>query len=223
MELSKLCRTRTVATIVEGTRGKSLIERKSKPKVQAGQRHNRLRRRVSFDETRNVWHEEPVWTTTDMQEQWYSKKEIQRMRDDKKAAYKSINADTSDAYKEALLRVYETCLQAQPNKKKGRLPKDAKKELKRVFREQRDRVGLERFCVADVADGHRTRRHSLVHEVVELHAQQTRNTPLTPLEQAEILRRSCEFISLPSRLFAYHTAVASQKRSSFTMKRRSSC
>lgn len=211
------------------------------------------RRRVSFaNSNENQTYENKIWTKQEGKSFWYTKKEIKLMKDEFSVDYKTIQNDDSkeDMYKQALWRVYDACChQAESeasmllsftfsstnttNKKNTLLlSKHETKQLRKLFGKQMDRLGLERLCVADVASGHRRSRQSIGKEVLQAHKEYSANSPLSVAEQAEILRLSCEAISLPSRLFAQHVAAVAaaannpkvQKRIILhKLKRRASC
>lgn len=168
-------------------------------------------RSVSFDESKNVMYDTAAWTKDDFRRRWYRNSDYKVMKDTMINLARSIwrkeneLGDSEDSFKNVVLRVHSFCLQAQTEEEAASLPKDDKKLLKKTLRKFIDRAGIEKVCITEVGSDKRQRRGELYKKVLGVYAN---SVGCSLEEREEQFRKVSERVSLPSRLFAQHMAVA---------------
>ena len=169
------------------------------------------RRRVSFDETRNVTYPNSLWSLDECKPSWYSAEELFQIKTEvctlAKFIWRKERGNTcSDTYLNTILRVYDSCRQAKREtsqclfascSEQARLVKQVHKSC--------IRTGLERMYIRDIAIDRQERRQQIVQMVLGMQ-KSTRYSP--ERVRAELIRLSIENLSRASRLFARHLALA---------------
>ena len=168
------------------------------------------RRRVSFDESRNVEHGNGAWSFDDCKLTWFNKFEYQQMKESSYSQAKQIwrrerRIADEDSYMNAILRVYDVCCQAQQESEAGLLSESDKALLTTLIGMANTRTGLEKMCIREIAHDKRRRRAEVSDLVLRVQAAHKAGSAHARIE---LVRLVSESVSRPSRLFARHMAQA---------------
>lgn len=169
---------------------------------------------VTIDETQNVAYRNTQWTRKEANKAWYAPADYQRMKQETVAlaqyVYKSEQEvqDVEDSYTNVLVYVYNLCMDAT-SERQCKLPKDAKKLLKRAVRKWANRTGLEKICIAPLGNDKRRRRNEYTDAVLDAQDEAMEGCT-TPMERAERIRQATESITRASRFFAHFMASVSK-------------
>ena len=167
-------------------------------------------RRVCFDESSNVEHKNIDWSFDECKNTWYSKLDYKRMKDNshqlaKKIWKKERSLKSEDSYQSTVLRVYDSCCEAQRETDDCILSQNDEAILAQLVGKTNTRSGLEKVFIREIAHDKRYRRQQLSQLVRRVQASSMAGSTHS---KAELLRLSSESISRTSRLFARHMAQA---------------
>lgn len=185
---------------------------------------------VSFDESRNVYHQGRRDVDEDeIRAQWFSAKEMKEFKSQagylareiyRLSDHKTDSGHACLSYTLALERVYSACCQTSTNDDSlGSLhiDKTDRENFDKWISVSTSRMGLERMCVRQIAFDKRARRKDIVKAVnqvqqqtIALGANKSENDTATLM--AERVRAVSQTISRPSRLFAQQLAMARVSR-----------
>ena len=167
------------------------------------------RRRVSFDESQNVLHENLQWNRDDCRTHWHSKLDYQHMKETTRMVAKQHarrerrNADNVESYNNILLHVYDLCCNSKTEDLM--LSEQDQALFHKAIGLSNSRFGIEKCCVRELAYDKRYRRGALVEVVSNIQAHYKEGCSTS---RAQVLRRSSESLSRASRLFALLSAMA---------------
>ena len=172
--------------------------------------NQKLGRRASFEESRNVEHENISWCFEDCKLSWFTKFEYQQMKEGSFSQAKQIwrrerRSSDENSYMNATLRVYDTCCEASQETDACILPESDEALLTMLVGMANTRAGLEKIFIREIANDKRHRRSQLLNLVLCV---QNTHKAGSPRACAELTRLSSESVSRASRLFARHMAKA---------------
>eukprot|EP00977_Amphora_coffeiformis_P014042 scaffold3842_cov158-Amphora_coffeaeformis.AAC.4 len=168
---------------------------------------------VSFDESKNVAHDNTQWCEEDCVESWYTAEELYNIKmgcyDLARLIHKKEKETEhlDDTYKNVLLRVYDACCAVQASGEKPLVSTNDKLLLMKIVAKSSTRTGLERICIREIAHDRHFRRGEVVDAILDIQ-QHRHNSSSSERTCAELSRLSSESLSRPSRLFARFMAVA---------------
>lgn len=184
-------------------------------------------RRVTFDESYNIEYEAPASHTEHGQRRrcWYSRSEYKRMKESSQAIAKQIKIKesrntASNSYQNVILRVYDKCSQSRCHYTSlvSRLPpsdtflsQEDELLLATAVYKANSRTGLEKLIIGDIAFDKRHRRNDVAARVRFAQASCVSSSASCSASKEELVRSASESLSLTSRLFAHHMAVALEK------------
>lgn len=159
---------------------------------------------VSFDIDANVFHENIIISREDCVELWYTSSDYKIFRRNTMGMAKSIMQAESQnkapfSYERVIERVYEISKSAVVDHETFlhvSTPSD-RKHLQRWITAAPSRIGMEKWTARTVSKERQIRRFELIELLLDI-----QQSPPVGTNLDEIIRKSCESISRPSRLFA---------------------
>jgi hypothetical protein len=167
-------------------------------------------RRVSFNETENVQHENKQWCFEDCKLTWWTKLDYQQMKEGSgrlaKTIYKKERRNTcEDSYNAVILRVYDRCCEVERETSGSILSATDTALFRTIMEHSNSRFGLEKISIREISHDRRHRREEHCTLVLGLQASSQFAADRT---QAELIRYKSESITRASRLFARQVAMA---------------
>lgn len=167
-------------------------------------------RRVSFNETKNVQHENKQWCFEDCKLTWWTKLDYQQMKENcyqaAKHIYKKEKHNTSaDSYNAVIVRVYDRCCAVERETNDSILSSTDTALFQTIMERSNSRFGLEKLAIREIAHDKRYRRDEHCTLVLRLQASSQFAEPRT---QAELIRYKSEALTRASRFFARQMATA---------------
>jgi hypothetical protein len=175
---------------------------------------------VCFNEACNASYNNTLVCKEDTVNLWYSTEELATFKVENNDLAKEITRSERDSiqavysYQRVIRRVYDACLKQpfdQDDDESSTLllssllsPNDST-HLQKWLNCSLGRIGLERKSVRCIAKDVHLRRKDIYRMVLEI---QEMDTTSSLEDKAEFLRKSCQALSRPSRLFAHELAVA---------------
>lgn len=160
--------------------------------------------KVRIAEDLNVYHPSP--SLDEASEHWYSKKELKAMRLNRSTFIKEIRSDVSSRYgvmyQSCLSKAFHECCQEQSEDYSQEIMSlGGSEQLLQAFELYPSRLGLECSTVPLVAARQRSHRLELRHFIRSVQLLHDKST-VEPRRLEECVRRTSEYYSRPSRLYA---------------------
>uniref|UniRef100_A0A7S3LEL2 Uncharacterized protein n=1 Tax=Amphora coffeiformis TaxID=265554 RepID=A0A7S3LEL2_9STRA len=168
------------------------------------------RRRVTFDESRNVYHNTPADEAC-IQERWESSYDMRQMKT--KTVFLAKEISRSDrcnvkqntfSYPRVVMGVYLTCSTVLHETHESPLTVAQRKQFYKWIDAAESRIGIERVCIQEMRVDKYRRRAQVVDAVMDA---QYRPGVLCE-SRDELIRKAAQSISRASRLFARELALA---------------
>ena len=166
---------------------------------------------VSFNCSANVYHNNVMLCSEDCSDLWYTSADYKMFKRNTKGMVKTIiqfeaHNKAPFSYQRVLERAFTVSKSAVSEKESFHListPSD-RSHLQRWITAAPNRVGMEKWTARDMGKDRQVRRFEMVELVLDL-----QKSPPQGGDVDEIIRRICESISRPSRLFAQAMGHAS--------------
>jgi hypothetical protein len=186
--------------------------------------------RVRFDEQRNEFYRNTQIFKEDLNDQWYTTHDNEDFKEVTNAFLREVILEDKRnkarySFRRVVLRAYDACCESVYETDESLLSKDEEFYLTRWFSLASNLVGVERWAVRQIRQDVKNRKSLLLDRVLAIqkmgrkvaigghdddddddNAKDARNEFLDT--QADFLKKSCEAISRPSRLFARHMGKA---------------
>ena len=168
-------------------------------------------RRVSVDETRNVFYTNNQWTQEDCKNAWFTPSEHQEMKANAMTLAKQFNKrerriTSEESYQNVVLRVYDLCCEAQKETNRNILCEEDQALLAKLVGKACTRTGIEKVFIREIAYDKRQRRSHVVEVILKIQASAHEGSSST--SRTKLMRLASERITRASRLFARHMAEA---------------
>ena len=103
-----------------------------------------LARRVSFDESQNVVHENTAWTREDSLTHWYTRFDFQQMKEGSRMIAKQLSRRESrnpseESYNKIMMRIYDACCNSKTEALV--LSQQDQEDFYRIIRHSNNRFG----------------------------------------------------------------------------------
>lgn len=215
-----------------------LVNESSRNQQQQQRNHQRPSKRVTFDETQNMAYDNTTWTAEDCKRTWCSRVDYDQMKENTYTLAKQIwrrekHLHSIVTYTNVVLGVYDACCHASatntavPSQEPSNHDDDESSTysdsssvsssstttsinqelLTQIVGKANSRSGLEKICIREIAHDKRFRRVQVLDGILTLQAAAA-SAGSSSSRNAELMRLASETISLPSRLFASHMAMA---------------
>lgn len=169
---------------------------------------------VSFDESNNVtYFNSWVIEEEDLETLWYRKADYRLLKKEtvtfarRLAEIESDSAKNPASFSQVMERAFEACTEAVVNDSeplKNPLSLEDQELMTRWVELAPARIGIEKWSVKKLNSDKYDRRQELTDLVYEL-----QDVTLRPgMDRADFIRKCCECVSRPSRLYAHVSAVA---------------
>jgi hypothetical protein len=161
------------------------------------------KRRVHFDMTQTQEVVNNEWSKEDCKRRWYTKAAIKQMKENALAANVASSRKKNNPCMAAFQKVYDECCEATSDDTS--LSHFGEYALNVFAIKTLDHTGMERTFIRKVEHDKRRRKKELHKSVISNYSTYKNGSPRS---RAELIRRSSETLTRPSRLLARHMAGA---------------